>query len=130
MIESLENKLTIEDADVTTVLDFLWHLYEPTSVMDKSKLTTELLKVATKYMVSSLMQIFKENSREIINNDNAIDFAVLLSEFDFNDEFLLQVVEYIISNFPAIKEQPNYHRLLATPKVSGIMIEKLCKSFV
>lgn len=129
MKENLENKLTIEDADEATILDFLWHLYEPTSRMDESKLTTELLKVANKYLVTSLMQKFEENSREIINKDNAIDFAILASEVDSNDVFLRDVVEYILSHHSAIKQESKYNEMISISKISGTMIDKLRKFY-
>lgn len=129
MKENLENKLTIEDTDEATFSDFLCHCYEPFLEIEHSKLTIKLFEMAIKYLVTSLMQQFGKNSRKLINNDNAIDFAILSSEIDSNDGFLTNVVKYILSHYSTIKKQSKYNQMISIPKVSGMMIDQLRKSY-
>lgn len=125
MKENLENKLTIEDIDEITFLNFLHYLYQPEVDMPLSKLTIELFRVAIKYLVSSLIQVFFTKFDTVMKKEIAIEVAILLSQTGINDGFLTKTVDYIYTHIREIKTHENYAHVFSVPKLAEAIVDKL-----
>lgn len=124
MKENLENKLTIKDIDETTFLSFLHYLYQPDLEIAVPRLTIQLFRVAIKYLVSSLIQIFYMKFDKVMKKEIAIEFAMLLSQTNIHDGFLTKTMDYIYNNIREIKSCKNYAQLFGVPKLAEALVDR------
>lgn len=110
MVENNTNKLTIKDIDEKTFLIFLRHLYLPEKLLRDEDLSLDLLYVADKYMVRSLVDIFNNHSEKFVTIDNAIKCARVASRSD--SPWRYKILSFIAQHYKKIKDSENLKDLI------------------
>ncbi|XP_042911157.1 uncharacterized protein [Parasteatoda tepidariorum] len=107
MLESKTNVIDIRDMEAKTLKYFLEYLYTGTVNGMDDKMASNLLVVADKYQVSSLVEKCSTFLKSALNFDNVLSILLVADLVNY-EQMKVFIIEYIVENSSEVLSLPNW----------------------
>ena len=125
MTEARSGKVKIDDFHVNTVKTMVYFMYKERVWNERSDINVELLRLADKYNVMSLVDVCVEHLEEHLSLENALD--VLITSHLINHKDLFDAASnYVCENRRYLVKTDSWKELMETdPKLANDIVMKM-----
>ena len=126
MIEARSGVVEIEDFKAEAVETMIYFMYND-SVMDKKMINTDLLRLAEKYNVKSLVEYCVDHLEENLSLENALD--VLVASHLTNQKYLFDATSnFVYANKENLVKTESWKEIMeANPKLANDVVMTMLK---
>ena len=126
MIEARSGVVEIEDFKAEAVETMIYFMYND-SVMDKKMINTDLLRLAEKYNVKSLVEYCVNHLEENLSLENALD--VLVASHLTNQKYLFDATSnFVYANKENLVKTESWREIMeANPKLANDVVMTMLK---
>ena len=124
MIEEKTGKVEIDDFEAETVDAMVYYMYKE-NIYDERLINVDLLRLADKYNVTSLVDFCAEHLEENLSLENALDILVTSHQINQKDLFYA-ATNFAYENMRYLVKTDSWKKLMETdPKLANDVVMKM-----